>query len=196
MDVEPMASFRCDRPDGSDPNSAATIRRAGLAVALLASSLLTLMAAQAQQQPQSIEPPSQPQPPAQEAPPPSTRPGFLDAVGRWFGDSKAAIDSQVKSTQETLGTFSNQARDAAGSVVAVPGTRIVTGRQLCPLAPNGAPDCQQGVDALCRAKGFQAGRTLEVASGHRCSVKGLISGRASREAPCPLETYVTRAACQ
>ena len=136
------------------------------------------------------------EPPAAEAPPPSHRPGFLDALGRWFGNSKAAIDSQVKSTQETLGTLGSQARDAAGSVAAIPGTRIVTGRQLCPPAANGAPDCQQGVDALCRTKGFQGGRTLDVTSAHRCSAKGLISGRAPKEGPCPVETYVTRAVCQ
>ena len=85
----------------------------------------------------------------------------------------------MRGTQETLGTLGNQAKDAAGSVVAIPGTRI-TGRQLCPPAPNGAPDCQQGVDALCRTKGFQGGRTLEVASGTRCSAKNLLAGRAPK----------------
>ncbi len=81
-------------------------------------------------------------------------------------------NSQVRSTQETLGTLGNQAKDAAGSVVAIPGTRVITGRQLCPPASNGAPDCQQGVEALCRAKGFQGGgRTLDVTSAQRCSAK-------------------------
>ena len=129
-------------------------------------------------------PPPQAEPPAAEAAP-SYRPGFLDALGRWFGNSKEAIDSQVRGTQETLGTSGNQARDAAGSVVAIPGTRIITGRQLCPPASNGAPDCQQGVDALCRAKGFQGGRTLEVASATRCSAKILLAGRAPKEGPLP-----------
>jgi len=181
-------------------------RRMRLAIASLACCLV-VASAHAQQQPQqqpkqqlqSIEttpaPPAQVEPPA-DTPPPSTRPGFFDAVGRWFGDSKSAIDSQFRSTQETLGTLGGQAKDAAGSVAAIPGTRVITGRQLCPPATNGAPDCQQGVEALCRAKGFQSGRTLEVASGHRCSVKGLISGRAQKEGPCPVETYVTRAVCQ
>jgi hypothetical protein len=170
------------------------IRRMPLVVGSLAGCLIVLGAAQAQQFQGGTA--SQQQPPAAEAPPPSTRPGFFDSVGRWFGDSKAAIDSQFRSTQETIGTFGNQAKDAAGSVVAIPGTRIITGRQLCPSASNGAPDCQQGVDTLCRTKGFQSGRTLEVASAHRCSVKGLISGRAQKEGPCPVETYVTRAVCQ
>ena len=174
--------------------------RMRLAIASLACCLI-VASAQAQQPQREFQgagpaPPAQVEPPAADAPPPSTRPGFFDAVGRWFGDSKAAVDSQFRSTQETLGTLGGQAKDAAGSVAAIPGTRVITGRQLCPPATNGAPDCQQGVEALCRAKGFQSGRTLEVASGHRCSVKGLISGRAQKEGPCPVETYVTRAVCQ
>jgi hypothetical protein len=192
-----MSEFRQTQQGGYP---AGVIRR--MAMASLACCLV-VATAQAQQRefqggggtPQVEPQPPAAVPPAEEAPS-SYRPGFLDALGRWFGDSKATIDSQVKSTQETIGSFGREARDAAGSVVAVPGTRIITGRQLCPPAPNGAPDCQQGVDALCRTKGFQAGRTLEVASGHRCSVKSLISGRATKEAPCPVETYVTRAVCQ
>ena len=130
-------------------------------------------------------------------PVPSYRPGFLDALGRWFGDPKAALDLQVRSTQETLGTLGGQARDAAGNVMALPGTRVITGRQLCPSASNGAPDCQQGVDALCRAKGFQSGgRTIDVTSAQRCPAKVYLENRAPKEGECRLETYVTRAVCQ
>ena len=139
-------------------------------------------------------PPAKVEPPAAETPP-SYRPGFIDALGRLLGDSKEAINSQVRGTQETLGTIGSQARDAAGNVIAIPGTRVITGRQLCPPSSNGAPDCQQGADALCRAKGFQGGRNLEVTSAHRCSAKALIAGR-GKENPCQLETYVTRAVCQ
>lgn len=200
-----MSEIRHRQRHGFDLTSAA-VRRARIAPAWLACCLL-VTSAQAQQ-PQPSVPQPQVQdgaapaplgsvaPPAAEAPPPSYRPGFIDAFGRWLGDSKEALDSSMRSTRETLGTIGSQARDAAGSVAAIPGTRVITGRQLCPPAANGAPDCQQGVDALCRTKGFQSGRTLEVASGHRCSVRGLISGRANKEAPCPLETYVTRAVCQ
>jgi hypothetical protein len=167
---------------------------------------------QAQPQLQSIEPPPQAQPQAQaqpelppppsaeEPPPPSHRPGFFDALGRWFGNSRAVIDSQVKTTQDAIGAMGSRAtdvaKDAAGTVVAVPGTRLVSGRQVCPLAPNGAPDCQQGVEALCRTKGFQSGRTLDISSSQRCPTKVWISGRAPKEGECRLETYVVRAICQ
>jgi hypothetical protein len=139
-------------------------------------------------------PQAQAEPPA--VPPPSYQPGFLDTLGRWFGDSRSALESQLKSTQEAIGNVGSQARDAAGSVVAIPGTRVVTGRQLCPSAANGAPDCQQGVDALCRAKGFQGGRSLDVTSGQRCPARVYIENRPPKEGECRMETYVTRAVCQ
>lgn len=166
-----------------------------LAVAWLACALMAA-SAQAQQGEPGGGPTPEPQPPAAQAPTPGYQPGFLDVLGRWLGDSKAAIDSQVKNTQETLGTLGGQARDAAGSVAALPGTRVITGRQLCPPAANGAPDCQQGVEALCRAKGFQTGRTLDVTSAQRCPARVWISGRSPQEGECRMETFVTRAVCQ
>jgi hypothetical protein len=184
-------------------------RRVRLAIASLACCLIAASAhAQQPAQPQQREfqggvahaptptPPAPVEPPAVDAPPPSSRPGFLDALGRWFGDSRATIDSGVRSTQETLGTLGGQAKDAAGSVVAIPGTRVITGRQLCPPAANGAPDCQQGVDALCRAKGFQGGRTLDVTSAQRCPARVWIENRPPKEGECRMETFVTRAVCQ
>jgi hypothetical protein len=178
-------------------------------VIVLASCLAAAVSAQSQPQLQSVDPQQQAQPdvapdaqqrPSEEAPPPSHRPGFLDALGRWFGSSREVIDSQVKTTQDAIGAIGSRAtdaaRDAAGSVTAVPGTRIITGRQLCPPAPNGAPDCQQGVDALCRANGLQSGRTLEIRSSQRCPTKVWISGRSPKEGECRLETHVVRAACQ
>jgi hypothetical protein len=188
----------------------ALIRPTGFAV-LVACCLMTPMSGQAQPQLQSIEPQAQPQvpplaeqPPAEQSPaeqaPPSHRPGFFDALGRWFGDSRAVIDSQVKTTQDAIGAIGSRAtdaaKDAAGTVVAVPGTRIVSGRQICPPAPNGAPDCQRGVEALCQTKGFQAGRTLDISSSQRCPAKVWMSGRAPKEGDCRLETYVVRAVCQ
>jgi hypothetical protein len=188
--------------------NSAMIRRVRLAIASLACCLV-VASAQAQQPPQppkqqqlqSVETPALP--PAEVAPPPSvdtppsSRPGFIDALGRFLGDSKEAIDSQMRGTQETLGTIGSQARDAAGGVIAIPGTRVITGRQLCPAASNGAPDCQQGVDALCRAKGFQGGgRTLDITSAQRCPARVWIEGRPPKEGECRMETFVTRAVCQ
>jgi hypothetical protein len=203
-----MSELRFDQIEQS--TSAVTGRQMATAVALLVCGLLAVPAqAQPQlpladpstaQQQQPQQQPQQQELPAEAAPPSNYRPGFLDALGRWFGDSRAAIDSQLKSTQEAIGAIGNRAndvaKDTAGTVTAMPVARIVSGRQLCPPAANGAPDCQPGVDALCRAKGFQTGRTLDIASSQRCPTKVWMSGRAPQEGECRLETYVTRAVCQ
>jgi hypothetical protein len=180
-----------------------------LAMASLACCLVLASARAQQQPPQNLDPaapPAQVEPPAANvpaanvpaanAPPPSSRPGFIDALGRFLGDSKEALESQVRGTQEALGTIGSTARDAAGNVIAIPGTRVITGRQLCPAASNGAPDCQQGADALCRAKGFQGGRNLDVTSAQRCPARVYLENRPPKDGECRTETFVTRAVCQ
>jgi hypothetical protein len=200
-----MSFIRHEQRSGGDLDSA-IIRGIRLAVASLACCLVVASAqaqqhAQPQPQPEfdgGAVPHQQPQAelPVEAEPIPSYRPGFLNALGRWFGDPKAALDSQFRNTQETLGTLGGQAKDAAGSVMALPGTRVITGRQLCPPASNGAPDCQQGVDALCRTKGFQGGRSIDVTSAQRCPARVYLENRAPKQGECRLETYVTRAVCQ
>jgi hypothetical protein len=140
-------------------------------------------------------------------PNPSFAPGLLDALGRWIGDSKATLDSQLQNTQEALSGIGAQAtgaiKDAAGAaqqatgaIVGLPAGQMITGRQLCPAAANGAPDCAPAADALCKAKGFGSGRGLEVASTQRCSARIWRSRSNPADGPCGTETFVTRAVCQ
>ena len=157
------------------------------------------------------------QPPAQPAPSASYRPGFIDALGRWIGDSKAAIDSQLRTTQDAIGEMGSQAtgvvKDAAGaaqqatagvivalpapeSIVGLPGTRVITGHARCPAAANGAPDCGPAANVLCLGKGFKSGRSLEVSAGRSCSTRTWLSRGNLAQGPCATETYVTRAVCQ
>lgn len=172
-------------------------------VLLVAAVFLNAGSTRAQQQ-QPANPPAEA--PAQQAPPPNHRPGFLEALGGWISGSGDAISSGLKSTQETLGTLGSEAtgaaRDAAGaageaasSVAAIPGTRIITGRGVCPVTSNGAPDCQLGAEAFCRSKGFRTGRQLDIMSGRRCSLRAWMQDGARKKHPCHMETYVTRAVC-
>lgn len=180
--------------------TAIACRTRALAVALGA---CLLLAASAQAQDASPVPEAAPAENSQ----PANRPGFLDVLGRFFGQSKEAIDSQFKNTQETLGSIGTQAtgvakdaagaaKDAAGTVIALPGTRIVTGRQLCPVAANGAPDCQQGATALCREKGFQGGRSVDIQTSQRCPIRSWLQSKGPKDGECRTENYVTRAVCQ
>ena len=153
-------------------------------------------------------------PPA--APPdPSYQPGFIDALGKWLGQSRAHFDSQLKSTQEKLKStqeaidgFNDQAaataRDAADAAQqatgAIVGTiskpRIVTGRQRCNVAPNGGADCTLAAQALCRGGGFATGRGLDIHAVDKCPAWVWLAGRSNYESKCHNETYVTRALCQ
>src|SRR5438045_2961863 len=63
------------------------------------------------------------------------QPGFIHALGRWIIDGTERFKSGFQGAQDKLDSFSKQARDAAkdatGTVAALPNTRIVTGRERC-----------------------------------------------------------------
>jgi hypothetical protein len=201
----------CDRVPA---RSLRILRSAVFAGTLLAA--FSALAQDAQPQPPADAPASAPgtPPPATPAPNPAFRPGFIDALGRWLDDSKAKLDEQLKGTQEAIDGIGSQTtdavKDAAGAVsdaagaakqatdtiVGLPGTRIVTGRQLCPRAPNGAPDCAPAAQALCRAQGFDAGRGLDINTAEKCPTRAWLSGRPPKRSDCWSEAFVTRAVCQ
>jgi hypothetical protein len=196
------------------------VRTAGLAVVLVALSALTHEARTEPQlnvvSPSSAGQPPAAQPPASEvhaAQPPNAdyQPGFIDAFGRFIGESAAKLNSQlnsqIKSTNETLGGIGSQtseaakgavgsAKDAAGTIMGLPNARIVIGRERCAAAANGAPDCRAAADAACRGKGFASGRSLDTQSAQKCPARVWLSGRMPVEGDCSLETFVTRAVCQ
>jgi hypothetical protein len=152
--------------------------------------------------------------PAAPAPPPGYQPGFIDAFGHFIGDSAAKLNSQIGNARDTLGELGNQttdaakgaadaaknavgaAKDTAGAIVALPGTRFVEGRERCSVAPNGAADCRAAADTICHGKGFTSGKILDTRSENKCPAYVWLSGHLPAEGQCPVETFVTRAACQ
>jgi hypothetical protein len=150
---------------------------------------------------QENAPPADP-PPALQAPSPATKqPGFIDAFGRWLEEGADRLKTGMQSAQEKLDKLGNQAReatkDATGAVVGLPNTRIVTARERCAPAPNGAADCQTAATTLCRGKGFAAGKSLDTQTEQKCnSGRFLLEGRAPSNSECPTQIFVTRAMCQ
>jgi type IV secretory pathway VirB10-like protein len=162
----------------------------------------------------AAQPPST-QPLTSQPPNANYQPGFIDAFGRFIGESASKLDSQLKSTNETLGNLGSQttgaakdaaqgaaqaavgtAKEAAGVIIGLPSQHIVTGRERCAAAANGAPDCRSAADAACRAKGFAAGKSLDTQSAQKCPARVWLSGRLPADGDCQLETFVTRAVCQ
>jgi hypothetical protein len=123
---------------------------------------------------------------------PPADPGPLGAVGRFIGDSVSGIGAGIKATGKAIGEVTAPARGAATAVVRLPNTRFVSGNERCAVAPNGAPDCAAAAEALCRAKGFAGGRSLDTQTRY-CIPQAAAVGGPLKPADC---IYVTRALCQ
>ena len=127
-------------------------------------------------------------------------PSLVDTIGRWFDDGTTKFKSNLQGAQQSFDEFADQTRDAAkdatGAVMGLPNARIVTVRERCAAAQNGAPDCQAAAAAASRGKGFQTGKTVDTHSEHKCPAQVLLKGRAPSDAECPTEIFVTRAVCQ
>src|SRR5204862_6560422 len=96
--------------------------------------------------------------------------------------------------------FGRQAQETTklvtGAVVGLPNARMFTAQERCPVAPNGAPDCQTGATSLRRGKGFQAGKIVDTKTEQKCSGRFLLEGRSPNSSDCASEIFVTRAVCQ
>ena len=128
------------------------------------------------------------------------QPGFVDAIGHWLNESTTRFGTDLQGTQATFDQFAKDtrdvAKDATDAVMGLPNARIVTVRERCAAAQNGAPDCQAAAAAACRGKGFQTGKTVDTQSEHKCPAQVLLKGRAPNDAECSTEIFVTRAVCQ
>jgi hypothetical protein len=145
------------------------------------------------------------------APPSPTPQGFFDTFGNWvqqgvanvgagFGAMVGAVGGQAsqaaKGAPDAASTAAkgaaDVARDTAASVTKLP----VAGRERCILAPNGAPDCRVAAEALCRAKGYDGGTSVDFETTEKCPPPYRVSSRNTPEGVCTMEHFVTRAWCQ
>jgi hypothetical protein len=189
--------------------------KAHVATASVVLSMLTIAAGDAW--PQVTSPPSSPGEPAQQQAPdrpqlPQSEPalppappkreddsGVFNEIGKMFEKSLSILPS-LKGPGETIEDWNARARGATKDVgdtlsrLAKPS--IATGRMICPVSANGAPDCKAASDKLCQSKGFKDGKSLNTESAEACSAKVLIPGRPRKPDDCRTDNYVTRALCQ
>jgi hypothetical protein len=125
------------------------------------------------------------------------------AIGKFIDQSISSVGAGVKGAGETLGATTNAAgelakgvTDAAGTVARLPTTNIVTGHELCAIAPNGAPDCEVASLALCKSKGFSRGNSVDITSAFKCPAQMYREGRAPNPQDCRDESFVSKAVCQ
>src|SRR5262252_7380796 len=131
---------------------------------------------------------------------------FLATVTRWFKQQTATVNSSFEDARKKVEGFNNAAgdaakttvqgaKDAAGAVARIPASRTISGHEKCQLAPNGAPDCVAAANAICKAKGFASGSSLDMTTAEVCPPKVYMSGRSTGD-ECKMETFVSRAFCQ
>lgn len=103
----------------------------------------------------------------------------------------------LPSAKETIDDLNARAKGATDSLgrLARPGS-IATGRVVCQVAANGAPDCKAAADKLCQSKGFVSGSSIESDAAESCPARVLMSGRPPEPGECRTDNYVTRALCQ
>ncbi|MEA2884379.1 MAG: hypothetical protein QOH32_3635 [Bradyrhizobium sp.] len=142
----------------------------------------------AQGVPAPATPPPQEQPAPPSEPARKENPGLLNEIGKMLEHPTSMLPT-FRSPKETL----DDAADALSRLAKSPG---VKGRVICPVAPNGAPDCKAAADKLCHGNGFREGKSLDVDTTRNCSAKSWLSGRKPDESECRTETWVTRAVCQ
>jgi hypothetical protein len=137
---------------------------------------------------------------AQEPSKPPQERGFFEGIANWFDETFSGAGKQVENFGHEAGvaakTTVNTAKDAAGAVARIPAARVMSGHAKCVNAPNGAPDCLAAANALCKDKGFESGKSLDMTTAEVCPAKVLMSGRTGAPGECKDETFVSRALCQ
>jgi hypothetical protein len=175
-----------------------------VAIALCAAPVLAQQIAPPPSDPPAVitappAPPDQPQGGARLPTPQET----LGAIGKFIDQSISTVGSGVKGAGETIGATTSAAgdlakgvTDAAGTVARLPSTNVVAGHELCVVAPNGAPDCASASLAMCKAKGFAHGQSVDITSAFKCPAQMYREGRAPNPQECRDESFVSRAICQ
>jgi hypothetical protein len=175
---------------------------AAVACALLSSAALFSAAALAQ----GVAPPPAPEP----------KPGVFESIGRFFdqgttnfrehlqgakrkmddlGDEAAANSRAFGEGAATAGkNAADVTKGAVDGLAKLPTARMMTGREKCAVAPNGAPDCIAAAEQLCRKHGFASGKSMDFTSAEECPVRAYLSGGSPTQ--CQTVTFINRAMCQ
>ncbi len=142
---------------------------------------------------------------AQDSAPAEER-GVFGNITRWVDEQASKLGSHFKGARSGVENLSHEAgvaakstvegaKDAAGAVTRIPSARVVTGHEKCTIAPNGAPDCVVAANAICKTKGFESGKSVDMTTAEVCPAQVYVGGR-STGADCRTETFVSRALCQ
>jgi hypothetical protein len=137
-----------------------------------------------------------PAPPAPALPRLPTPSETIGSIGRLLDQSIRGAGDAVGGASSAAGDLAKGVGDAAGTVARLPLSNTVSGWEPCPLAANGAPDCEIASTALCKAKGFKAGKSVDITSAQKCPAVVWIEKRQPLAGECKDEAFVSKAICQ
>ncbi len=132
--------------------------------------------------------------------------GVFGNITRWVDEQASKLGSHFRGARSGVENFGHEAgvaakstvegaKDAAGAVTRIPSARVVSGHEKCTIAPNGAPDCVVAASAICKTKGFESGKSVDMTTAEVCPAQVYMAGR-STGPECHTETFVSRALCQ
>jgi hypothetical protein len=132
--------------------------------------------------------------------------GVFGNITRWVDEQASKLGSHFRGARSGVENFGHEAgvaakstvegaKDAAGAVTRIPSARVVSGHEKCTIAPNGAPDCVVAASAICKSKGFESGKSVDMTTAEVCPPQVYMAGR-STGPECHTETFVSRALCQ
>ena len=113
-----------------------------------------------------------------------------------LSNAAQATKDAAAATKQAMDNAAEATKDAATAVVRLPGTRVLELNDRCAVAANGAPDCGATASSVCRQKGFNSGRVIDIRTSQECPAEVRLSGRTPAEGECPDATFVLRAVCQ
>jgi hypothetical protein len=160
-------------------------------------------------------------PPPAAAPAPPPKPGLFEAIGRWFDQGSTNFRDHLRGAKRRMDDLSDDAaanskgfsenaarvgqgaadvgkgaadatKNAMDAVAKLPMARMMSGRERCANAPNGAPNCIAAAEALCRKHGYATGKSMDFTSAEECPVKTLLG----QTDECTTVTFISRAMCQ
>jgi len=176
-------------------------RRFSMVSALAASAILLAgivvagnAAAQARTEPPT--PASDPLAATPAPPPAAENPGLVGVLGNWMQQGMTSMSTGIDAMFGAAKGAADAAVDTAAGVTKLPVPGVASGHEQCILAGNGAPDCRTAAEALCRARGFATGTSVDFVTSEKCQPPYRSSSRNTPEGVCTLEHFVTRALCK
>jgi hypothetical protein len=155
-------------------------------------------------------------PPVAPAPAPEQKPGMFEAIGRWFDQGATNFREHLEGAKRRMDDLGDEAatnsrnltkgaadasknaadatKGAVDAMTKLPAARVMSGRETCAVAPNGAPDCIAAAELLCKKHGYGSGKSMDFTSAEECPARVLLGGESRSQ--CQTVTFISRAMCQ